>query len=217
MIRTLWRAGAVMLLALPLLLTAGPALAHVTVRVDNPAPGAFATYQVRVPNERDDANTTAVEVRLPEGLEVSSYRPLPGWQITLDDEAGVMTVSGGAIEPGQYQVFEFVARNPEEPVELTFPALQTYDSGEVVEWTGPEDADTPASIVAIAAAEPEPEEGATAAPATPEPTEAEATAERVTAGPVSVAGLAVAVLALVVGMLALARAGRVSRQDGLSG
>ena len=45
---------------------------------------------------------------------------------------------------------------PEEAGELAFPALQTYDDGEVVEWTGPPDADTPASIVEIGAT---PEDG----------------------------------------------------------
>ncbi|MGI8573875.1 MAG: DUF1775 domain-containing protein [Egibacteraceae bacterium] len=62
------------LIALPtavFLLLATPALAHVTVRADNTEAGGFAKYTVRVPNERDDAGTTRVEVRMPEGLEAT--------------------------------------------------------------------------------------------------------------------------------------------------
>jgi hypothetical protein len=32
---------------------------------------------------------------------------------------------------------------------LEFPAVQTYDNGDVVRWTGPEDADEPAARLAI--------------------------------------------------------------------
>jgi periplasmic copper chaperone A len=49
---------------------------------------------------------------------------------------------------------------------LTFKAVQTYDSGEVVRWIGPPDSDEPAPQVELTAAE---EEGGAAAPAAPQP------------------------------------------------
>jgi len=128
---------------------AAPVWAHVTVSTDNPEPGGFAVYTVRVPNESDTASTIRVEVQIPEGLAASRYEPVPGWAISL--EGGVLVAEGGTIGPGEFVEFRFQARNPESPGELSFPALQAYDDGEVVEWTGPPDADTPASIVEIGA------------------------------------------------------------------
>jgi uncharacterized protein YcnI len=129
---------------------AAPALAHVTVRTDNPAADGFAVYTVRVPNERDDSGTTTVEVQIPDGLDASRYEPIPGWDIAIAE--GVLTATGGVIEPGQFLDIRFQARNPAEPTQLSFAAIQTYESGEVVEWTGGEDSDTPASVVEIVAA-----------------------------------------------------------------
>ncbi|WP_108666986.1 YcnI family protein [Euzebya rosea] len=134
-----------------LLSLTGPALAHVTVRTDNPTANGYGVYTVRVPTERDDASTTTIEVQIPEGLTVHSYEPVPGWEIEIGET--VITISGGAIEPGQFQDFRFSARNPEEATALRFAAIQTYDSGEVVEWTGGEGADKPASMVELVAAD----------------------------------------------------------------
>jgi|SRR5688572_16114504 len=129
---------------------AAPVWAHVTVSTANPEPGGFAVYTVRVPNESDTASTIRVEVQIPEGLAASRYEPVPGWAISL--EGGVLVAEGGTIGPGEFVEFRFQARNPESPGELSFPALQAYDDGEVVEWTGPPEAETPASVVAVGAA-----------------------------------------------------------------
>lgn len=128
-------------------LLALPAAAHVTVSTDNPEPGGFAVYTVRVPNESDTASTVSVEVQIPEGLEASRYQPMNGWTMSIED--GVFVVEGGIIAPGEFQDFRFQARNPEEAGELAFAAIQTYDDGETVRWTGEEGSDTPASIVAL--------------------------------------------------------------------
>lgn len=130
-----------------MLVLALPAAAHVTVSTDNPEPGGFAVYTVRVPNESDSASTVRVEVQIPEGLEASRYQPLSGWTMSLED--GVYVAEGGAIAPGEFQEFRFQARNPEEAQALAFPAIQTYDDGETVQWTGEEGSETPASVVAI--------------------------------------------------------------------
>ena len=124
-----------------------PAAAHVTVSTDDPAPEAFAVYTVRVPNESDTAATTRVEVQLPDGLEASRYEPVPGWDISLAD--GLLTAEGGQIAPGQFMDFRFQARNPAQPGELAFPAVQTYSDGEVVSWTGAPGSDSPAGVVRI--------------------------------------------------------------------
>jgi len=124
-----------------------PALGHVTVEVDNPEPEGFAVYTVRVPNESDTGSTTKVELRIPEGLEASRYQPKPGWTMGIED--GVLTIEGGAIAPGQFDEFRFQARNPDASGPISFAAIQTYDDGDVVNWTGESGSDSPASVVEI--------------------------------------------------------------------
>ena len=140
------------LLAL-LVLPAAPSLAHVTLRADTTEPEAYAVYTVRIPNESETAATTSVEVQLPDGLEASRYEPVPGWDIAIAD--GVLTLeasdAAAAIAPGEFRDFRFQAQNPAEAGDLVFPAVQTYDDGEVASWTGPEDADQPAPVVTIGA------------------------------------------------------------------
>lgn len=106
-------------------------------------PGGFAEYTVRVPNESDTGSTIRVEVQIPDGLEASRYQPKPGWNMSIVD--GVLVIDGGTIAPGEFEEFRFQARNPEKPGDLSFPAVQTYDDGEVVNWTGEAQSETPAS------------------------------------------------------------------------
>lgn len=147
--RPLARLGVIAVATLLLALLAAPALAHVTVNADNPRAGAFAVYTVRVPNESETGSTTVVEVQMPEGFQASRYQPKPGWAISLEDGLLTIEADGSQIDPGEFDEFRFQARNPEEPTELAFPAIQTYDDGEVVEWIGEADSDTPASVVEI--------------------------------------------------------------------
>ena len=148
--RSLARALAVAAVAATIAVgSAVPAFAHVTVRADTTEPGGFAKYVVRVPNEAEDAATVAVEIQLPEGYEEARYQPLRGWDIDIAD--GVLSIKGGRIEPGQFQEFAFSARNPEQPGDVEFPAIQVYDDGEEVRWVGAADSDEPAPVVAIGA------------------------------------------------------------------
>jgi len=147
---------------LVVLVAAGPALAHVTVQPTEGVTGSFSRFVVRVPTERDDASTIRIEVRFPP-LAFVSFQDVPGWERavemqTLDEPlevfgeeltetVGTVTWEGGEIEPGEFQEFGFSARMPEEVTTLEFGAIQTYDSGEVVRWIGPEDSDEPAARV----------------------------------------------------------------------
>ncbi len=146
------------------LAVAGPALAHVTVQPREAVVGTFSRFVVRVPNERDNASTTSVEVQFPP-LAFVSFQDVPGWERsvemqTLDEPLevfgeeitetiGTVTWEGGEIEPGEFQEFGFSARMPEGETTLEFPAIQTYDSGEVVRWIGPPDSEEPAALVQV--------------------------------------------------------------------
>jgi uncharacterized protein YcnI len=162
------------------LLVSVPALAHVTVQPNEAATGSFSRFVVRVPNERDDANTTRVEVQLPP-LAFVSFQPKAGWERTvtmrtldepmevfgeeLTEVVGTVVWEGGSIAPGEFEEFGFSARMPEDVNVLEFPAVQTYDSGEEVRWVGPEDSEQPAAVVRTVALAGE-EEGELAALAT---------------------------------------------------
>lgn len=218
------RFATVLAISLMLVTLGGPALAHVTLRVDNPEPAAFAKYTVRVPNESDDAATVRIEVQLPDAFEGARYQPLAGWDIAIDD--GVMVIDGGRIEPGEFQEFHFSTRNPEEPGDLVFPSIQVYDGGEEVRWVGEPDSDEPAPVVTIAGTTDEEEQGdedavptdaatdpvvvteePSPAPATTEPVDDERAAGEVDPVPAGATSNALAVVALIVAVIGLGLGG----------
>jgi periplasmic copper chaperone A len=151
-----------------LVMSAAPAYAHVTVQPPEGIVGNFSRFVVRVPNERDDASTTKVVAHFPP-LAVVSFMDVPGWErevkmqkldepiegfggAKIRDVVGTVTWSGGEIGPGEFLEFPFSALMPGKPgeegeEELEFPTEQTYDNGEVVNWDGPEDGDSPAAVV----------------------------------------------------------------------
>jgi periplasmic copper chaperone A len=65
------------------LVAAAAASAHMTVQPDEAVIGSFSRFVVRVPNERDDATTTAVQVELPP-LAFVSFQDSPGWERTVE-------------------------------------------------------------------------------------------------------------------------------------
>ena len=134
------------------------ASAHVTLQPDTATAGGFTRLDVRVPNERDDSATTRIDVQFPEGFESVSYEPRAGWDVKVQrsgERVTRITWSGGRVEPGQFTDFGLSLQMPEgaEGDKLTFKALQTYDDGQVVRWIGPEDAEKPAPVVTLAAAD----------------------------------------------------------------
>jgi len=159
------------LIAVLALAAPASANAHVTLQPQEAAAGDYTVLDVRVPNERDDAATTKVDVQLPAGFVSASYQPVPGWSVKVktqklakpvatDDgeiasEVRQMTWTadkGAGIQPGQFQDFPISVQIPGAAGDtLTFKALQTYDDGEVVRWIGGPDAAEPAPQVAVVA------------------------------------------------------------------
>lgn len=131
-----------------------PALAHVTIQPGTAEQGGFTKVAFRVPNERDDASTTKIEVSFPTDhpLAFVSVKPLPGWDVKVtqgklpkpvkteygDLEEAVTKIvwSGGKINPGEFQEFEVsMGQLPKDTDSLVFPTKQTYSGGEVVDWS----------------------------------------------------------------------------------
>ena len=180
-------------MALGVLAVPASAEAHVTINPPEWEAGGFARFAVRVPNERDGADTTRVTMQLPENVVSASFQPVEGWRRTvkmerldepieeegeerITERLATVTWSGGRIRPGEFQEFGVSFQVPEDAVgdSLAFPSIQRYSNGEVVRWIGPEDADEPAPAVEVLpAAEEDGEPAATPAPeATPTSEEA---------------------------------------------
>jgi periplasmic copper chaperone A len=165
------------------------AVAHVTIQPGEWEPGAFATMVVRVPNERDDAETTTVSVQFPENVLTARFQAHPTCEREVEREAldqpvediterivSVTWTCDPPIAADGFDEFGLSFQIPEDAQpgdELLFPAVQTYSSGEVVNWVDPDpEADTPAPRVTVVA----PEEEAEAAPTATDQTTTEETA-----------------------------------------
>jgi uncharacterized protein len=157
-----------------------PAFAHVTVQPEGAAAqGGYAVIDFKVPNERDDASTTRLEVNLPADHPLASVmaEPVPGWsvQVTKARPAKPLTVHGKVIDeavtkvtwtaddgkgiaPGYFQKFPLsVGALPDNTDQLVFKAIQTYSDKEVVRWievpqTGQDEPENPAPVLQLSAA-----------------------------------------------------------------
>jgi uncharacterized protein len=214
-------AGVTGALALP-----AAAGAHVTIQPTSAPAGAETVLAVRVPNERDDASTVKVDVRLPPGFVSASWEAQPGWTVRavkqklskpiqtddgpIDEQIGeiVWTATGkkAGIAPGEFRDFPLSVLVPGKAGRtLTFKALQTYSNGTIVRWIGAPGADQPAPQLKLTAAS----GTAQSAPArssngaqTPA-----ATADNDSNG-LSIVALVLGALGLLVGIAALVRARR---------
>src|SRR4051812_37399626 len=133
------------------LITPSNAFAHAVVFPKTSDAGAYEKYTLRVPNERDVA-TTRIEIHFPRSIRVVSFADVPGWTLeVLSDSAKHVTGAAwtGSLAPQRFVEFPFVAVNPVTAVKLVWPVFQTYSSGERVDWTGKDDAKTPASATVI--------------------------------------------------------------------
>jgi uncharacterized protein YcnI len=130
------------------------ASAHAVVYPQQVVANAYEKFSLRVPNEKD-IPTVKVKVEIPAGFTVSRVQPLPGWSYTFTKDAGgIVTAiewSGGEIAATEFQEFVMSGKAPANAGKSAWKAYQTYKDGTVVEWAGPSDAKTPASIMEVVA------------------------------------------------------------------
>ncbi|MCS0601641.1 YcnI family protein [Streptomyces sp. LP11] len=156
-----------------------PAFAHVSVQPEGAAAkGGYAVVDFKVPNERDNASTTKLEVSLPTDHPIASVmpQPVPGWSVKVTksklakpltmhgekiDEAVskvTWTADGKGVEPGYFQKFPVsLGALPEDTDQLVFKAIQTYSDKEVVRWIevpqkGQDEPENPAPVLQLTAA-----------------------------------------------------------------
>ncbi|MFF7385737.1 DUF1775 domain-containing protein [Streptomyces griseoluteus] len=171
--------AAVAVAAATVLAVSVPAFAHVSVQPEGvAAKGGYATVDFKVPNERDNASTTKIEVNLPADHLLASVmpQPVPGWSVKvtkskLDKPLTVhgekigeavtkvtWTADGKGIQPGYFQKFPLsLGALPEDTDQLVFKAIQTYSNKEVVRWIevpqeGQDEPENPAPTLALSAA-----------------------------------------------------------------
>lgn len=130
-----------------------PAGAHVSINPGSAAKGSFTIFSFSVPNERDDASTTQVEIAFPTDhpIEFVSAQSKPGWTASVEkqelakpvktDDGEItkavtkITWTGGQIGPNEFDLFTVSAGPlPTKGKKLEFKALQTYSDGEIVRW-----------------------------------------------------------------------------------
>jgi len=210
-----------------------PAFAHVSVQPEGTAAkGGYAVIDFKVPNERDDASTTRLEVTFPSDHPLASAMPQPmdGWDIKVTkskltkpiemhgekiDEAVskiTWTAKNGGVGPGFFQKFPVsVGTLPEDTDQLAFKALQTYSDKEVVRWIevqqkGQEEPENPAPVLTLSAAEDGHAHGSTAEDASDNSKNAENTAADTSAGSGSsdTTARVLGVVGIVVGALGVA-------------
>ncbi|MEV6016618.1 MULTISPECIES: YcnI family protein [unclassified Streptomyces] len=165
--------------ATAVLALSAPAFAHVSVQPEGTAAkGGYTVVDFKVPNERDNASTTQVEVNLPADHPLASVMPQPldGWTVKVTkskldkpvtshgQKIGeavtkvTWTADGKGIEPGFFQKFPLsIGALPEDTDTLVFKAVQTYSDKEIVRWIEPqkegaEEPEHPAPTLALTAA-----------------------------------------------------------------
>ena len=161
-----------------LLFAPNPAFAHVEVEADQPAvQGGYATLTFTIPNERPAAATKSVKIQFPQDTPIAYAVPAPidGWTATVTtrtlatpitvgdvsvaDVADVVTwdATGTGITGDQKVGFSMLAGPfPLTVDSISFGAVQTYETGEIVRWIEPPRADGsepefPAPILALTA------------------------------------------------------------------
>jgi uncharacterized protein YcnI len=132
-----------------ILAAATPALAHVTIEAQEARVGAAFKAVVRVPHGCAGSETTAIRVKIPDGVIAVKPMPKPGW--TLDTKSGPygktyahfhnaklsegvteVSWSGGKLLDAHYDEFvftSFLSGDLEAGKVLYFPVVQECEKG----------------------------------------------------------------------------------------
>jgi uncharacterized protein YcnI len=150
------------------------AQAHVSVHPNTVPEGAFATLNVRVPGEEENAYAYKVATLFPAGFTDVSIQNVPDWTakvvtnklakpIQTDDGPVTEEVSqviwtgsksvDGRLDNGTFMQFPLSIAMPEGIAgkSLAFKTLEYYSNGKVVHWIGAPNAEFPAPTVNITA------------------------------------------------------------------
>jgi uncharacterized protein YcnI len=156
------------------LLLPATAQAHVSVHPNTVPEGAFATLNIRVPGEEENAYAYKVATLFPAGFTDVSIQNVPDWTakvvtkklakpIQTDDGPVTEEVSqviwtgnksvDGRLDNGTFMQFPLSIAMPEGIAgkSLAFKTLEYYSNGKVIHWIGAPNAEFPAPTVNITA------------------------------------------------------------------
>ena len=142
--------------ALAPLACAATAEAHISIHPNTVPAGAFATLDVTVPGEQENAYVTKVDMLLPTGFTSVEYANVPGWKVSeiqtklkkpvqtddgpINEEVSqiIWTWSGplNKVENGQFIQFPLSVAIPDNGAgkSLKFKTVQSYSNGQIVRW-----------------------------------------------------------------------------------
>lgn len=129
---------------------ASSAHGHAVVQPSASRPAEQQVYTLTVPSERS-SDVVSVSMQVPAEVESVLVREAPGWDVRLQregDRVAVVRWSGNRIPPGQYQSFQFIARNPVRAGTLEWKVIQEYTDA-TDRWIGPPDSESPAARTTV--------------------------------------------------------------------
>ena len=148
------RMAAIALAVTSMFVWAPTAWAHAAVSPPVARTGVLQQFTLAVPTEKEDATTTSVEVTVPDGVQIDSFEPEPGWTRHVSAHGGgeeavvrQVTWTGGSVPAEEDAVFRFQATLTGGSKDYSFTVRQTYSDGSVVDWNGPESSETPTPMV----------------------------------------------------------------------
>ncbi|BDI21264.1 YcnI family protein [Herbiconiux sp. L3-i23] len=233
--------GALAALSLGAVLAIAPAIAanaHVGLSPSSAAAGETAALTFTIPNESETASTTKVEILLPTDTPLVNvrYQAIPGWTTAVLQEelaepvtVGETTITTaptrviytadpqGGIAPFAFETFTIRVGPVPEAGNLVLPVVQSYDDGEVSDWSAtPEQYESdeslsPAPVLYINDAAPEGGHGSASSVGAADD---ESIAPNENGGlllGLAISALAVAVFAGALAIAALVRSGRRAR------
>jgi periplasmic copper chaperone A len=147
------------------------ATAHISVHPNTVPAGAFATLNLRVPGEEENAYAYKVAMQLPSGFISLDTENVPGWSVEtktkrlsepietddgpIDEEVSEVIWTGdkkeGRLADGSFVQFPLSVAIPEEyeGKPLPFKTLEYYSNGRVVRWIGPPESESPAPTINV--------------------------------------------------------------------
>jgi uncharacterized protein YcnI len=133
-----------------ILLSAVPALAHVTVWPQQSRADASERYTVRVPTE-GQVTTTAIELEIPANVTITGVLAPAGfsYETVKDGNRTTRIIWHQDIKAGEVGEFVFFARNPSGAGTVMWKAHQRFADGSVTDWIGPAGDRRPAPTVRI--------------------------------------------------------------------
>lgn len=143
----------VILALLSVITAATAAFGHASFREREVPAESEQTLVLRVPEERPDEGTVAVETLVPEGFEVVDCPSEDPWTCEVEDADEGTVLSWTRDEGGEDAELTVVVRTPTTTGDSRWPTIQTYDSGTEVAWAQGAGEDRPAPVLTVVEAD----------------------------------------------------------------